>query len=89
MLGEGEKTSKHQAHYVPKNNGGGSGSHGANIEILVANVGTIKATSDSDLAFDRSSVILTSLLGETKGEVTSVDEMEKEMMKVATSVSRC
>ncbi len=32
------------------------------FEILVANVGTIKATSDSNLVFDSGSVIVASLI---------------------------
>ena len=86
-----ENAHKRPAHYVPKNNGGRSGTHGANIEtheILVANVGTIKATSDSDLEGDSGSVIVASPIEEeTKGEATSVGEMKNEIKKSATSVS--
>ena len=51
-------------------NGGGS-----------TNVGAIKATSVSDLAFVGSSVIIASLIEETKGEVTSVNKMKKNEEK--------
>ncbi len=46
---------------------------------------TIKATSDSYLAFDSGSVIVASPIEKTKGEATSVSETKKEMMKAATS----
>ncbi len=52
-----------------------------------ANADAIKATSDSRLACDSGSVIVASPIEETKGEVTSANEMKKERMKAATSVS--